>query len=59
MLSIEKCRELIEDDEKYSDEQIIEIRDALDQLASIFVDKYFSEKFPEENVALGSGGERA
>lgn len=52
MLSVQECRELIDDDEQYSDEQIIEIRDTLDQLATIYVDKYFSDKLSgsEESI---------
>ena len=35
MLSIEECRKLIDDGEQYSDEQILEIRDSLYELARL------------------------
>lgn len=44
MLSIEDCRKLIENDSELTDEQIVEIRDAMYNLADLALDAYFQEK---------------
>jgi len=50
MLSIEECRKLIDNDAELTDEQIVEIRASLYELADIALDVYFKEKgFSKEN----------
>jgi len=49
MLSIERTRELIEDSEIYSDEEIERIRDDVYALAEIALDSYFEELKRESN----------
>lgn len=49
MLSIQKCRELIPGSEKYTDEQIEEIRTTLYGLAELALDVYFKEKAEGKN----------
>ena len=44
MLSIQKCRELIDNDEQYSDKQIEEIRNTLYGLAELAFDIQLEEK---------------
>jgi len=44
MLSIDKCRELVDDDEEYTDEQIIDIRKQLYDLAELAFDDWAKEK---------------
>ena len=44
MLPIEECRKLIDDSDKMTDEQIIEVRDVLYSLADLSLDAYFQEK---------------
>ena len=44
MLSIEECRKLIDNDSDLTDEQIVEIRNSLYELADIALDVYFKEK---------------
>jgi len=48
MFSIEECRKHIEDSEKYSDEEIVKIRDNLQGLAELAFDVYFREKAVEK-----------
>ena len=44
MFSIEKCRELIPENEEFTDKDIEEIRRTLYGLAELFIDEYFEEK---------------
>lgn len=44
MLSIEQCRELIPDSDRYTDEQIAEIRKTLYELATLALEVYFQGK---------------
>ncbi|KKT77088.1 MAG: hypothetical protein UW73_C0028G0013 [Microgenomates group bacterium GW2011_GWB1_44_8] len=44
MLSIEQCRKLIEDGEKYSDGKIEKIRDSMRASAEIIFEKWSKEK---------------
>lgn len=44
MLTIKKCRELIDGDKEYTDEQIDEIRTTLYGLAELALEQYFEEK---------------
>ncbi len=44
MLSIEECRKLIPNNEEYSDDQIIEIRKSLYDMAELALEVYFQEK---------------
>lgn len=50
MLSIQECRELIPDQEKLTDDEILKIRDSLYELAEIALESYFRSKSssPEE-----------
>ena len=41
MLSIDECRQLIPDGDKYTDEQIVEIRRTLYGLAELALETYF------------------
>ena len=41
MLSIERCRELLPDSAQCTDEQILQIRDALYGIAELALDVYF------------------
>lgn len=41
MLSIEKCRELLDEGEKYSDREIEEIRASLYEMAGLSLEDYF------------------
>lgn len=43
-LTIEKCRSLIGNDHKYSDSQIVEIRDALYSVGTFVVNKFVEIK---------------
>lgn len=43
MIPIDKCRELIENDEEYTDEEILKIRDTLEQLADLAFDMWLEE----------------
>lgn len=44
MLSVEECREFIGDSSDLSDEQIVELRDALYEFGDIVLDMYFRDK---------------
>lgn len=44
MLSIEECRELIPDSEKFNDKQIEDIRENLYGLAELALESYFKKK---------------
>jgi len=44
MLSIEKCRELIPDSDKYSDEYIERVRDDTRALVEIIFEKWLEER---------------
>jgi len=44
MLSIKKCRELIDGDEEYTDKQIEEIRRTLYGLGELALECYFKDK---------------
>jgi hypothetical protein len=44
MLSIEECRKLIDDSEKYTDEEIVEIRKDLYEMAELALEVYFEKK---------------
>jgi len=44
MISIEKCRKLLEtDNEKFTDDEIVKIREQLYKLAELSLDSYFEE----------------
>ena len=43
MLSIERCRELIPDNEKLTDAEIIKIRDSLYGMAELALECYFED----------------
>jgi len=47
MLSIERCRELIPDSDKYSDEEIEKIRDGFRDLAEVIFEKWKEDKRKE------------
>ena len=44
MLSIERCRELLGDSKKYSDEEIEKIRDGFRDLAEIILEKWKEDR---------------
>ena len=48
MLSVEKCRELIPDSDKYTDEEITKMRDDMDALANIFFDYWIAKRKKEK-----------
>lgn len=52
MLSLEKCRELIPDSNKLSDQEIDELRKALYDMAELALEVYFHRK--KQNVATFS-----
>ena len=54
MLSIEKCRKLIDGSEEYTDKQIEEIRTTLYGLAELALDAYFEEKKAPKNTGKHS-----
>lgn len=56
-LSIEKCRKLISGDNKYSDEQVRNIRNVLYKLAGVVIQKYEQiRNFITRTVTLDARG---
>ncbi|MGD0328109.1 MAG: hypothetical protein ABSB00_00120 [Minisyncoccia bacterium] len=50
MLSIQQCRDLIDDSKKYSDEEIEKIRSTLYGLAELAVDTYLEKHDKEQKT---------
>lgn len=57
MISNEECRDLIPDNEQYTDEQIEEINNNLHELADILLSAYFEKKRKGDLMPSVGGGE--